>query len=315
MIQKYLDDLLEIGTVKEGSEYVLGYYHNRVPVYGLYLKAKKGSILERVEIMAKGKFKLEMDAENYAQEVRAKFFEILAEYLKENGEPTTDKEVDNMNALLYKSCQNHMTDIAKLMKSGASICDRTTGDYSIVQLLSLDSGDEFSQALQGEVEEALNTNSKESFSYFRVWFNENKDKILTKKQLAYLEDEQSIMETNRARMNKTISERIYRNYTDESIIKHRIGKIKHRKEVLEDIMLHSKTDRQLVHKIVNKMKKESWLLESMYSLSFNTCSMITKACKDREYDCKSECVVEIREELQTLYDYILKVLEGLEKKL
>ena len=116
-------------------------------------------------------------------------------------------------------------------------------------------------------------------------------------------------------MNKTISERIYRNYTDESIIKHRIEKIRHRKEILEDLILSTNTDRQLVYKIVNKMRNESWLLEAMYSLSFRTCSMVTDACKNKEYDCQIDCVIEIREELQRLYDYILKVLEGLEKKL
>lgn len=315
MIQKYLDDLLEIGTVKEGNEYVLGYYHNRVPVYGLYLKAKKDSILERVEIMAKGKFKLELDAENYAQEVRAYFFMKLKEYIEKNGEPTTEKEIDNMNALLYKMCRDHMVDIGRSMKNNSLTCDKESGEFSVVRLLSLDSEDDFSQMLQGEVEDVLNTNSKESFSYFRIWFNENKESILTKKQLAYLEDEQSIMETNRARMNKTISERIYRNYTDESIIKHRVGRIEHRKEILKDIMEWSKTDRQLVYKIVNSMKTESWLLEAMYSLSFDTCKMFTDACKDREYECKVECVEEIRGELQRLYDYLLRVLEGLEKKL
>ena len=277
MIQKYLDDLLEVSTVKEGNEYVLGYYNNRVPVYGLYLKAKKDSILERVEIMAKGKFKLELDAENYAQEARVVFFEKLKEYLEKYDEPSTEEDVHNMNGLLYKSCQNHMMDIAKLMKSGASICDRGTGEFSIVQLLSLDAGDDFSQALQGEVEDILNTSSKESFSYFRIWFNENKESILTKKQLAYLEDEQSIMETNRARMNKTISERIYRSYTDESIAKHRISRISSRIDILNKI-LKSRTDRHLMFEIVQQMKNEPWLIDNVYSLSFKTCTMITEAC-------------------------------------
>lgn len=314
MIQKYLDELLEVGTVKEGDEYVQGYYHNRVPVYGLYLRAKKGSILERVEIMSKGKFKLEMDSENYAQEVRAYFFLKLGKYIEKNGEPTTEEEIDRMNGLLYKMCKDYMVDISRKMKSNTLSYNKNTGEYSVVRLLSLDSGDEFSQVLQGEVEEVLNANSKESFNYFRIWFNENKEKFLTKKQLAYLEDIQTVELKNRSKINRTISERIYRNYTDESIIKHRIEKVEHRKEILEDI-ISSRTGRQLIYKLVNHMKTESWLLESIYSLSFKTCSMVTNACKSRDYICNTDSVNEIREELQRLYDYILRVLEGLIKKL
>lgn len=316
MLQKYLDGLLEVGTVKEGDEYVQGYYNNRVPVYGLYLKAKKDTILERVEIMAKGKFKLEADSENYAQEARVVFFEKLEGYLKEHGEPITEKEIDSMNALLYKSCANHMADIAKLMKSGSSICDRETGQFSIVHLLSLDAEDEFSQTLQGEVEDILSMKSKESFSHFRLWFNENKGNILTKKQLAYLEDEQIVPDpSNKIKINRAISERIYRSYTDNSIIKYRIEKIEHRKEMLTDIITGSNTDRQLIYKIVNKMKTETWLLESMYSLSFKTCSMLTNACKNVEYICDSESIIEIREELQRLYDYFSRAVEDFRKKL
>lgn len=314
MIQKYLDDLLEIGTVKEGNEYVLGYYHNRVPVYGLYLKAKKGSILERVEFMAKGKFKLEADAENYAQEVRAYFFIKLKEHIEKNGEPTTEKEVDNMNGLMYKMCKDHMIDIARGMKSNQLTCDKESGMFSVVQLLSLDASDDFSNSLQGEVEDVMQNNSKESFSYFRAWFNENRSKILTKKQLQYLEDENSIMETNRARMNKTISERIYRSYTDESIHKYRIEKISHRIEIIDKI-IKSRTDRHLMLELMNAMKHEDWLLEGVYSLSFDTCSMITDACKNNEYECKSECVKEIKTKLYELGSYFSTILERFEKSL
>lgn len=314
MIQKYLDDLLEIGTVKEGNEYVLGYYHNRVPVYGLYLKAKKGSILERVEFMAKGKFKLESDAENYAQASRVVFFEILEQYIKDNGEPKTENEIDNMNAWLYKSCLFQMSNISRVMKSGATFCDRATGEYSIVQLLSLDASDDFSNTLQGEVEDVMQNNLKKSFSYFRAWFNDNRDKILTKKQLQYLEDEQSILQNHRARMNKTISERIYRSYTDESIHKYRIEKISHRIEIIDKI-IKSRTDRHLMLELMNAMKHEDWLLEGVYSLSFDTCSMITDACKNNEYECKSECVKEIKTKLYELGSYFSTILERLEKSL
>lgn len=315
MIQKYIDEFLEVSTVKDGEGFTLGRYENRVPCYGLYLKPVKGSVLERIEKKARLRFQLEEDVENYSQEARVIFFQKLQEYIELTGYPTNKKEEDYMLGYVYNACNNSLIDLARWSKSNRSVYDEALNEFSIVQLLSLDNDDSGVTFLEREVEDKLTEIKSKSFSHFRVWFNENKDKILTKKQLAYLEDEYSILPNHRARMNKTISERIYRNYTEESIIKHRIEKVRHRKRVLEDIILWTKTDRQLVYRIVNNMKTESWLLESMYSLSFSTCSMITEACKGRDYNCKRDCIIEIREELQRLYEYILSVLEGLEKKL
>lgn len=309
MISKYLDDLLELSTVKEGECYSLGYYHNRVPIFGLYLKAKKGSILERVEIMAKGKFKLEMDSENYAQEVRSKFFELLEKYIKENGLPQTNEGINNMNGWLYKSCCNYMSNLSKLLKSGASVRDRQTGDYTIFKLLSLDE----EQSLQGEVEKTLDESSKESFCFFRQWFNENKEDILTKKQLQYLENEQTVLVNNRARMNKTISERVYRYYSEDTISRYRIDKLNQKLKVLEDLLFNTITDRQFMYKLVKYMRKEKWITEYVYSLSFETCKMITNTCKRKEVSYKKINVIEIEDELRNLYSFILKTLKKLEK--
>lgn len=315
MLQKYLDGLLEVGTVKEGDEYVQGYYNNRVPVYGLYLKAKKDTILERVEIMAKGKFKLEADSENYAQEARVVFFEKLEGYLKEHGEPATEKEINQMNGLLYKMCRDHMVDIARGMKSNPLVCDKESGNFIVVHLLSLDTEDEFSQTLQGEVENVLNTNSKDSFSHFRLWFNENKYKILTKKQLAYLEDENTVLPNHRARMNRTICERINKNYSDTTITEERIKKIQLKISVLRNILIQAEP-RHFMSALVRNMKEESWLVDEVYGLSFDTCKMITNACSDiKKYDCIKGRVDEIRNSLEHLNDYFSTILKGLEKKL
>lgn len=314
VVQKYLDNMLTTTTVKEGDEYVLGRYVNRVPVCGLYLNSTKDSILEKVEIMAKVKFKLECDPENYSQEIRVKFFDLLGKYIEEYGEPITSEDERKMNSWLYSSCRNYLCDIAKTMKSGASLCNRETGEFTVIQLLSLDSDDEFSQSLQGEVEEALNMSSKESFNYFRSWFNENKSNILTKKQLAYLEDENLILPNHRARINKTISDRVYKQYTNSSIIQYRIDKINHKISLLDKI-LNSSSERQLVYNLVKSMKTEEWLTESIYTLSFETCAMVTSACKSVEYTCKKECVNEIRQELYRLYMYFLEIIERLKKNL
>ena len=63
-----VEDMVETCYVKEGDEYVLGRYQDRVSLNGFYLKAKSGSLLERIQNMAVAKFQLENDAENFKQE-------------------------------------------------------------------------------------------------------------------------------------------------------------------------------------------------------------------------------------------------------
>lgn len=314
VIQKYIDELLECSTVKDGNGYALGRQEG-TPVFGLYLKPVDKTVLHRVEKKAKRKFQLEMDAENYSQEARVIFFQKMREYIDKKGQPTNEQEESNMFGYLYKACNNSLTNLARCSKSNRSVYDYTQNDFSIMQVLSVNEETERLPLLEKEIEDKLSEREAESFCDFRDWFNENKSKILTKKQLAYLEDELSVMESNRARMNKTISERVYRKYTDNSIIERRIEKIKHRIEILHNIALSSKTDKQLMFRLVNSMKKESWLIDVVYMLSFATCNMITKACKGLEYECNKKSVKEIRDEIQKLYNYNLSILEGLEKKL
>lgn len=313
MIQKYVDELLEVSTVKEGDEYSLGYYNNGVPVYGLYLKPTRGSVLERIEKKAKVKFQLEDDSENYAQEARTIFFEKLEDYLKKQT-PSNEKEKNNMFGYLYNACNNSLTDLARWSKSNRSVYNEEENEFSIVQLLSINNEDNKNLSqLEKEIEDKLTEKKSKSFNYFRIWFNDNKKSILTKKQLAYLEDEQTVDIKNRSKINKTISERIYKNYTEESIAKHKAEEIKRKKKVIEDIIIWTSSNDEFISRIVENMKKENWLLELIYSLSFSTCSLITKACKKQPYSYTKENLIEIREELDRLYSYFLKCLKDLEE--
>lgn len=313
VIQKYIDELLECSTVKDRNGYALG-RQDGTPVFGLYLKPVDKTVLHRVEKKAKQKFQLEMDAENYSQEARVIFFRELEEYIKKKGQPNNEQEESNMFGYLYKACDNSLTNLARSSKSNRSVYDYSQNKFSIMQVLSVDDENAVIQ-IEKEIGDKFSENTTEIFCTFRGWFNENKDKILTKKQLEYLQDENTISLSNRARMNKTISDRVYRKYTDDSIIEYRIEKIKYKLKVLHNIVLSSKTDKQLMFRLVNSMKKESWLIDVVYALSFGTCSMITRACKGLEHECNENNVKEIRDELQKLYDYNLSILKGLEKKL
>jgi hypothetical protein len=47
-----IEDMLETKSVKDPNEesgFTLGCYVDRITLYGYYLKAKKGSLLERIE--------------------------------------------------------------------------------------------------------------------------------------------------------------------------------------------------------------------------------------------------------------------------
>lgn len=314
-MQKYIDNFLEVSTVKDGNTFALGRYENGVPCYGLYLKPVENTVLERIEKKARVKFQLEDDSENYSQEARVVFFQKLKDYLDKTGSPTNEKEENEMLGYLYNACLNSLTDLARWSKSNRSVYDEGHNEFSIVQLLSINNDKENISLLEKEIEDKLVESRLQSFSEFREWFNKNKTSILTKKQLAYLEDEQSILQNNRARMNKTICERINKKYSDSTIIEERVKKVKHRKETIRDIIIQTEP-RHLINRLIEKMQTEEWLLDEVYSLSFPTCKMITQACTDiKKYDCYEDRVEEIRKKLNELNDYFSMVLDNLRKKI
>lgn len=265
MIQKYVENLLETSTVKDKDGYSLGFYNDKKAVCGCYLKAKKGSVLERVEYMAKKKFNLEKDPENYAQEARAMFFIKLGDYLEEYGEPQTQQEVDKMNAFLFTSCKNYMADLARQIKGSSVYYDSTDKEnqFKIVQSFSLDIENDFTQMLQGQVEKKLEEKEQKSYSIFKKWLDENKKILLTKKQLEYLKNEHTIDISNRCKINKTISERVLPHYNKVSVQLAKIKQIENKMEILEEQIFHKKIygNFNFITFFIKEIKKESWLFE------------------------------------------------------
>lgn len=320
--QQYLDDMLKVSTVSESSngetKYVLGIYNNRVPVQGLYLKAKKDTPLERVEVKAKKRFSLETDPENYVQEARIIFFQQLEKYLNKYGVPKTEEQEKEMFGYVHNACMNTLSNIARKAKSNVMVYDSKTNTYSIMNLLSLnieetnEEGDEVISRVEIEATNVIDTLAKESFNEFRIWFNENKSSFLTKRQLEYLEDKEVIQSKHRARINKTISERTYRKYTEDRLIKARIDKVKSKLKSLDNI-LDSKTIKDFMNNLVKEMKYNEWITDEVYTVSFETCAIITKACKEQEYMASKDNIMEIKKVLYTLYTYFSRVLDRLEE--
>ena len=227
-------DMIEICTVKDGDEYSPGTYQDKVGVNGLYIKAKKGSLLERVENMAKQKFKLENDPEGYASEARLELWLSIMKFYEKFGEDY-DRKPDGW---VHTDVRYKLMDKAKLAKSNVSICDRKTGEYHINKIES------FEQKFIEETDKIKNQRDEKllsmlyneetdaefmdtpSTNVFVQWFKENAEFILTKKQLDWLNGDIIIDGMSSVwRIRKNICKKVEKAYSEDKIKTEKIKKL------------------------------------------------------------------------------------------
>lgn len=223
-----IEDMLETRMVKDVTDergYSEGYYNNRVPVYGYYLKAKKGSLLEGLEIYSKSKFKLEKDPENYAQEARLETWLALKDYYENVGNKNDSEE--DVSAWVYKVVTNKLKDLSRKLKSSVSYYDWEKGEYIINDILYLDKTreDDSEKYLDIIMEIDNIKNSKKSESEFKIWLNNNKDRILTNRQIGYLDGSIMINNKNESKIKNNIIKRIDNNFHENYIIENKIIKL------------------------------------------------------------------------------------------
>lgn len=278
-MEKYYNPFKE-KTVKENDEYVLGLYVNRVPIYGLYIEGEEKFVKE-LEIKAKAKFKLECDAENFAQQVRVYYYIVLDKYLEKFGEPKNDEDKHNMEKYISKGCLNKLRDLSRCMKSKTSYYDLELEQVVFNSVISLDNAKELSKEnfFIDNLEYTICSKEKEKhYSEFGLWFDRIKGEILTKKQLEYLNDSTVVSDKNKKTIEKNIIKRIDRNYSDISIRECKIFEVRRKIRLLEEI-LDSDTNKEFLFKIVSVLDDEDWLVEELYSLEFNLCKNLTDATK------------------------------------
>lgn len=268
--------MLDVRTIKEKNEYTPGYYHNKKPIHGYYVYAKKGSLMERLEIYAKSKFKLEKDPENYEQEARLLLWMALDEYYDTFGEDVEDEEVKSW---VYKVVTRKLMDMARTMKSNNSYYDTEKREFIINDIMYFqDDGNDDDFDMQDKlnmyVEEYRRTLMQESHSYFKLWLNENKSKILTKKQIGYLDGEIFIADKNKSGIHKNIVKRIDKFFTEESIDTYKKTKLKNKANVIDSI-LDARDEQELVKIFKIVVEENEWIEEEVYKLSFDTCKNIT----------------------------------------
>ena len=278
-MEKYYNPF-KMKTVKDKDEYTLGMYVNRIPVFGLYIDGEEDFIKE-LEIKAKAKFKLENDSENYAQQVRMYYYVVLDKYIDKFGEPETDKQKKDMVKYVSKGALNKLRDLSRSMKNKICYYDKEKEEVVFHTLTSLNSMLEYTKnedILDGLDYMIHSDDAKENYSIFARWFDLNKNDVLTKKQLEYLEDNNTVSSNkNKKAIEQNIVRRIDRRYSDLSIKDCYLMDLNHKKSIVEDI-LNSEDEKEFFINIVNNLN-EDWLLEQLYSMDMDICKTITNATK------------------------------------
>lgn len=275
-------------TILDNGEYSQGTYVDRKPICGVYLEARKDTLLFDLEIKAKAKFKLEKDPENYCQEVRFHYFKMLDKYIDKFGEPVNKQDELHMKNYIAKGCLNELKNLAKKMKSNTSYYDDEKGEFIIQKLVSIGSKDRSGEisldTLEYDIHNRHETNVN-CYSDFGVWFNNYKTSILTKKQLDYLDDPSIVDYSNKSKIEKNIRKRIDLAYHDLTVKDCRNYELLRKSKLLERLLSYN-TNIDMVKGIVNVMDDEPWLLEELYSSDIDVCRMITDFVNCFFYDDK-----------------------------
>lgn len=295
-----IEDMLETKTVKDPNEesgYALGCYIDRITLYGYYLKAKKGSLLERIENLAVTKFQLENDSENFRQLARLQFWLSVQKYYDRFG---FDENV-KPDGFIYTDVRYKLMDIAKLAKSNVSVCDRSTGKYHINKIESYEKKfiEEIDKIRNQKDERFIselygNTEEDEYMNEFRKWLNENMDNILTKKQADYLRGDFIVNDVSSVwRLNKNIASRVEKAYAQSKAREERIRKLNKRLKNIQDVLDFTNED-EFIKNIIKLEKNKSGLLVEIYEdLSIGYSKILTniihskgenRANKDFYYD-------------------------------
>lgn len=276
-------DMIEATKVKDSDSYSLGTYYNKVPVNGFYLKSKKGSLLERIEQMAKSKFQLENDPENYMQEARVELWLSVIKYYDRFG---YDEDV-KADGLIYTDVKYKMMDKAKLAKGNVSVCDRSTGKYHINKIESyeqkfIEENDKIKnqkdERFLSDIYNGSIFNDTESSNEFIIWLNKNKSYILTKKQIDYLEGNVIINDVSGEwRIKKNIIKRIEESYANDKIRINKLNQLNKEIKVVDNI-LDFKNEKDLLTKILKLgKKKNSFIIIELYeNLNKTNCMTLTK---------------------------------------
>lgn len=294
-----IENMLECCYIKEGDEYVLGVYHDRMSLNGFYLRAKRGSLLERVQNFAVKKFQLENDIENYKQEAIFGLWLSINKYYDKFG---FDENV-KADGFLYTDCKYRFMDMAKLAKSNVSVCDRSTGKYHINKIESYEKKFiEDIDKLKNQRDERFlselyngDFTEDEYLNDFRRWLNENMDNILTKKQADYLRGDLIIDDVSGCwRINKNIASRVEKAYAQSKAIEEKVKKLNKQLKAIEYV-LDFKDEKDFLDRLVKlNTKNKMNLLVCVYEgLTMDDCKLLTSIINKEDVKVTAEFYYDI----------------------
>lgn len=231
-----MEDMLEVVTVKDVKSengYSPGIYYNRKPVFGLILRAKKGSFLERLEIKAKGKFKLENDPENYVQEVRFMLHEAINSYYKKNDASEDDEKAKEW---IFTDISNKLENLARATKN-VSYYDWDKGEFIINQFDYFEHSEASSEMLEDYINNIGMNRMMDGRTEFIKWFEYNKYNILTSKQISYIDNDNvnTYGKQQKYYMKNAIIKKIDKVYHDKSIEQYKIDKVNNKLNLIQEI--------------------------------------------------------------------------------
>ena len=261
------EDMIEIRMIKDSDD------------RGYYLKAKKGSLLEGLEIFAKSKFKLEKDAENYVQEARIETYLALNEYYNNVG--SEDDSDEDVSAWVYKVVTNRLKNLSMSLKSSVSYYDWEKGEYIINNIIYLDKRNEDDTEDHLEVIMEIDNikHAENAKSEFKIWLENNKTNCLTKKQIGYLNGEVVINDKgNESRMKQKILKRIDKQFHDDYILENKCNKLINQLEEIKKISLlydENEIAAELIR--LDSLEKEYVIDDILYeNLDFEDCRNLTR---------------------------------------
>ena len=294
-----IENMLECCHIKENDVYVLGIYSDRIALNGFYLKAKRGSLLERIENMYVTKFQLENDAENFRSQARLELWLSINKYYNKFG----FNENVKADGFLYTDCKYKAMDMAKLAKSNVSVCDRSTGKYHINKIESYEKKFiEDIDKLKNQRDERFlselyngDFTEDEYLNDFRRWLNENMDNILTKKQADYLRGDLIIDDVSGCwRINKNIASRIEKAYAQSKAIEEKVKKLNKQLKAIEYV-LDFKNEEDFLDRLIKlNIKNKMNLLVCIYErLTMDNCKLLTSIINKEEVNIDIEFYYDI----------------------
>ncbi|MGL5381060.1 hypothetical protein [Clostridium sp.] len=293
-INKYFNDMFAECTVKDGGEYVLGRYDDKIAVYGYYIKPNRDSLADRVTSFANKKFILEMDYENFSQLALLCLYESILKF-DERGQ-FEGKEIKDLQGLLYTNTKYKLMDIAKLGRmTQRSICDRKNGnEYKVNKLESYEEKFiEQKDRIKNQKDERYISehydpfnDEEETSNEFIKWFNEHKVELLTKKQLDFIEGNTIYKDTTRHYSSKNnIYKRVTEAYEKHKDANEKILNLNKKLELINRLLDFNKISNLASLLVRIDSSKNNWIILKIYeNINMHNCSKLTTLLIDNEFD-------------------------------